>query len=210
MSTRGISIAFAAALIAAGCSTAPELAPPPGSSGSSSMSGTGSAAGSATAPTVADQQFITMATYSGLGEVALGRMAQERGSSSTVKAIGARMVGDHTRVNQELAGLARQKGVTPPTSPDPGRMAVADALGDLSGTNFDAQYLQQQLAEHQVAIALFETQAQNGADRDLRALAQRTLPALREHARMIEQALPSRVSSGTAPSATERTGSGSM
>ncbi|MGQ9368379.1 DUF4142 domain-containing protein [Azospirillum sp. ST 5-10] len=168
----------------AGGSSAPDLVPPAGASGATSAAPSGS--GSAMAGlTVADQAFLTQAAYGGLGEVAMGRLAMEQAASASVRALGQRMVTEHGQANQELVALARSKGVTPPTAPDMGRQATAAALGELAGANFDRQYLQEQLAEHAVAIALYDAEARGGSDPDVRAFASKWLPALRDHEREI-------------------------
>ncbi|HEV7372975.1 DUF4142 domain-containing protein [Arenibaculum sp.] len=181
----------AAALISlAACSTGPEpeLAPVAGTTGATgaqAAAGTG-ASGVGTAPTsaltVADQAFLTQAAYGGLAEVALGQLAMQRAASPDVRAFGQRMVEEHSRANAELVVLAEAKGMTPPTAPDEGRQAVVAALAALEGAEFDRQYLQQQLAEHQLAVALYDAEASGGTDPDVRTFASRWTPALRDHA----------------------------
>lgn len=180
----------AAALISlAACSTGPEpeLAPVAGTTGATGAqamgtggSGMGVTPGSAL--TVADQAFLAQAAYGGLAEVALGELAMERAASPEVRAFGQRMVEEHSRANAELVALAEAKGMTPPTAPDEGRQAVAAALASLEGAEFDRQYLQQQLAEHQLAVALYDAEASGGTDPDVRTFAARWTPALQDHA----------------------------
>jgi putative membrane protein len=167
------------------CADGLELAPPLGSSGTTTSQSGSVSSGNSSTLTVADQSFVAQAAYGGFGEVALGKLAQNQASSSAVRSLGQQIVTDHTRANQELAQIAQAKGMTPPTVPDPGRQAVAEAMMSLQGANFDRQYLQQQLADHEVSIALFQAQARGGTDPDLRAFASKWLPGLQMHARDI-------------------------
>ncbi|WP_051340853.1 DUF4142 domain-containing protein [Azospirillum halopraeferens] len=162
-----------------------DLALPTESFGASAAAGDASGASAATTLTVTDQSFLTQAAYGGLAEVATGQLAAERAASPTVRDLGRRMVSEHDMVNRELMALAQAKGMSPPTAPDMGRQATAAALGTLEGAEFDRQYLQQQLAEHAVAIALYDAQARGVGDPDVRAFAARWLPALRDHERQI-------------------------
>lgn len=173
-----------AALLSVAACSQPGLVTPSGSATGSTgtMSGTGAAM-----PTIADQAFITQAAYGGLSEVALGQLAQARSSDPNVQQLAAMLISEHGAANQELVALARSRGVTPPTAPDPGRQAVASALGGLQGTSFDAQYLPQQLAEHQVTIALFDAEARGGADPELRSFAARWLPSIQAHTQHIQR-----------------------
>ena len=68
----------------------------------------------------ADRSFISQAAYSSLAEVELGELAQTQASRQQVREFGGMMVTEHTQMNKDLVALASDKGVAPPTSPDPG------------------------------------------------------------------------------------------
>ncbi|WP_142850964.1 DUF4142 domain-containing protein [Telmatospirillum sp. J64-1] len=172
---KGMASAFMLLSLTA-CGSVPGLAPPAGSPEATAASST---------LTVADQAFLTQAAYGGLSEVILGRMAAEQAATPAVRQFARQMVEEHSAINEELVALAEAKDMTPPVSPDAGREAAAAGLEMLEGTNFDRQYLQQQLTEHEVAIALYRTQAQGGTDPDVRAFAAKWLPRLQDHAAMI-------------------------
>ena len=54
----------------------------------------------------------------GMAEVALGELAVTRAKNEDVKKFGRRMVEDHGKANQELAQLAKNKGVEVPKDLD--------------------------------------------------------------------------------------------
>jgi len=143
----------------------------------------------------ADRNFVSQAAYSSLAEVRLGEIAQERGSSAAVREFGQNMVTEHTQMNQDLINATANKGVTPPTSPDDGREAVADALEQLSGADFDRQYIAQQLADHQTTLTLFQNQAERGQDVELRQFAQRYEPVIERHVAALRRMSTSMISS---------------
>jgi putative membrane protein len=128
-----------------------------------------------------DRKFITKAAQGGLAEVQLGQLASQRGASNAVKQFGQHMVQDHTQVNNQLKQLAAQKGVTLPTTIGSKNQQVKNYLSKLSGTNFDRQYLNQMLQDHQKNISAFEKEAQQGQDPDVKAFAAQALPTLKEH-----------------------------
>ena len=62
-------------------------------------------------------------------------------------------------MNQELAALAKQKGVEPPTSASLTDQAKGAVMSVMPGATFDKQYVSQQLTAHKETLALMEKQA---------------------------------------------------
>jgi putative membrane protein len=135
----------------------------------------------------ADRNFISQAAYGSLAEVELGQLAQKQASNAQVKDFGGRMVTEHTQMNKDLVALASNKGVTPPSSPDPGRQEIGDMLEQLSGTEFDRQYVPQQLADHETTLSLFQVQSNRGNDVELKQFAQRYTPVIQRHVEMLRR-----------------------
>ena len=65
-----------------------------------------------------DRQFVSAAASGGIAEVQTAQLAEQQSSKSQVKSFAQKMIDDHTKANQQLASLASQMGVTPPTEPD--------------------------------------------------------------------------------------------
>jgi putative membrane protein len=156
-------------------------------SGCSTPFGIANLGGETSSLNAADRGFISQAAYSGLAEVELGQLAREKSTNARVTDFGRMMVEEHTQANQDLVNIATSKGITPPTSPDPGRRAVSDMLAELSGPDFDRQYIPQQLADHEVALTLFEGQAERGQDVELRQFARRYQPVIQRHVEMLRR-----------------------
>ena len=138
----------------------------------------------------ADRKFVMEAAMGGMAEVELGRLASERGSSEAVKQFGQRMVDDHSRANSELTQLVSGKGVTLPTGLDAKHQALMTKMSALSGAAFDRAYAKEMVKDHNKDVALFQREAGQGTDADLKTFAQKTLPTLQEHLRMA-RSLPS-------------------
>jgi len=141
---------------------------------------------SATALSAQDRKFVTEAAQGGMAEVEMGRVASERGSSADVKAFGRRMMDDHTKANEKLKQVARDKGVTLPTDLPAEMKQERDMLSKLSGAEFDKMYMSHMVKDHQKTVASFEKEAEGGQDQAVRAFAQETLPTLREHLRLAQ------------------------
>lgn len=127
-----------------------------------------------------DAEFVDKAGMIGKVERQAGQLALDRSSNADVKAFARKMVDDHARIADELRHIGAQKGVPVQT-----RMLVdpeVTALRAKDGRAFDAAYVA--LAgprAHEAAVRLYQTEAKEGRDPQLRAFAARTLPTLNAH-----------------------------
>ncbi|MEH1967746.1 DUF4142 domain-containing protein [Nostoc sp.] len=128
-----------------------------------------------------DRQFVTQAAEGGLAEVELGQLASQKAVKNEVKKFGQHMVQEHTQANNELKQLAAQKGVTLPTQLNEEHSKVRADLSKLSGAAFDQAYMNQMVKDHVKTVSLFQSEAEQGQDQDLKAWATKTLPTLQEH-----------------------------
>ena len=69
---------------------------------------------------------------------------------------------------------------------DQQHQALLEQLSQLSGEDFDRQYMRGQVQDHQAAVKLFATEATQPSG-PVDALAGELLPAVREHLQMAEE-----------------------
>ncbi|HEY4294085.1 DUF4142 domain-containing protein [Luteibacter sp.] len=135
--------------------------------------------------TPTDSGFFKNAGASGLTEVAASQLALKQSSSGKVKAFAQKMVADHTRVNEELAGLkSGDKGYALVDAPPPDSQKNLDAMSRMSGAEFDKAYATMMVADHEEAVAIFETEIEKGSSPQLKAFATKTLPTLKHYLKM--------------------------
>ena len=127
-----------------------------------------------------DRDFMMEAARGNMEEVEMGKMAEQKGQSVDVKKFGQTMVTDHTKANNELMALASKKGVKIDTS-----HKMKEKMG---GPNFDQEYINDMVKDHQKDIAAFENEAKNGMDPDVKSWAGKTLPTLKKHLKMAQDA----------------------
>ena len=136
-----------------------------------------------------DRDFLLRASQSGMAEVEASRLAVGRAAVPEVRAFAQRMVREHTATNDELSRIARDKGVVLGRELDAQERSRLATLQAMSAAAFERSYIEDMgVRAHQQAIAVYEREARDGVDPDLRAFASRTLLALREHLAMAEQA----------------------
>src|SRR5205823_120103 len=130
------------------------------------------------------QTFVKRALADGMADVELGRLAAEKASNEHIRKFGERMVEDHTKVGDELKGIASAKQIEIPAGLPPRERALRDRLSRLSGRAFDRAYIQAMVNDHATAVRLFKHQAYAGKDGETIAFASKTLPTLQDHLMM--------------------------
>ena len=131
---------------------------------------------------MSDQEFVTTAAQTDMVEVHLGNLAQDSASSQAIKDYGRMLVSDHTQDYQKLQSVAQQAGLTVPTAIDTEHnKSLIAPLHRLKGKAFDHTYIQDMIAGHTAALALYKKEARDATNPALRSYAQDTIPTLQKH-----------------------------
>ena len=134
----------------------------------------------------APEAFMTEAAQGGMAEVELSTVAKTKAQNAEVKKFAQQMIEDHSNANTELKQLAGKKNITLPTELDATHKGIKDKLSSLSGADFDTEYVNAMVADHEKSVALFKSQADSGTDAETKAFAAKTLPKLQMHLDMIK------------------------
>jgi len=127
-------------------------------------------------------------------EIQVAQLAVQRASNPDVKSFAQRMVDDHTQLGQQMQQLASSKGVT---LKDENKEDREDKkLSKLSGNDFDREFIKRMVAEHKKDVKEFQDRADDAKDPELKALAQATVPKLKQHLQMAQQLEQSIVPTG--------------
>ena len=128
-----------------------------------------------------DKDFLSTAAKDGYAEIQLAQLALEKARTKGVKDLAQKILDDHQKANSELAKIATTKGVTLPDSTALTDKASEAKLKAYSGMHFDQAYVSGMVDNHKDAITLFQKEAANGSDPDVKQFASSTLTALQEH-----------------------------
>ncbi|MBF6615945.1 MAG: DUF4142 domain-containing protein [Candidimonas sp.] len=132
-----------------------------------------------------DANFLENAIQGSHAEVEGSQLALEKTSSQDVKDFAQMMIKDHQMMAKEASGLAQEKGMTPPDGPSAMQVTEITALKALSGGAFDAMYVNRiGVASHEATVNMFEKASKGAQDPDVKALATKALPKLKEHLEM--------------------------
>ena len=153
---------------------------------SGARKGRSSGAQGAARSAVSDELFAAAAASGGLAEVNISQIGLQRATDPELKRFSQQMVEEHTRMNQELMNLVAQKRIAIPQTIDARAQFCAESLAGLTGEEFDKCYAKAQLVIHMDSVAMFEAEAKRGQDPDIKALASKALPHIKEHLKEIK------------------------
>lgn len=146
-----------------------------------------SAAGPALTTEFDDARFATEAANSGMTEVELSKLAQEKATDPQLKSFAAMMVKHHGKANDELMALAKSKNITLPATLNTESQKKHDELAAKTGADFDKAYAQVMVKDHKETVDLFEDGIKNLKDPDLKAFVDKTLPTVKMHLEAIQK-----------------------
>lgn len=131
-------------------------------------------------PAQSDQEFAKRAMAVNEGEVQLGRLATERASTPEVKAMGAKMVENHTRLGQQLGDIATKLGVSGKAEPSAEQRDVLAHLRALPANEFDSAFKRAVDEGHVNELAMHRDGLGHTRDPQLRSFSQGRVDALQK------------------------------
>ena len=126
-------------------------------------------------------EFLKKVTNSGMAEVQLAKLAQQKATMDAVKNFAAMLERDHTAVNQQVKTLADQRSVALPTTISDDKQKMYTDMEKMTGKAFDKDYISMMIKAHGDGISLFEDTRSNASDIDVKNFADKTLPTLKMH-----------------------------
>jgi putative membrane protein len=131
---------------------------------------------------MSDQQFVDFAAQTDMVEANLGQLAESTASAQPVKDYGQMLVTDHTQDFHQLYDVAQQASLKMPDAIDAEHnKAMIDPFQKLKGTAFDRHYVQEMIAGHTKAIAVYKKESTDAQNPALKSYAEQTLPTLQKH-----------------------------
>jgi putative membrane protein len=131
--------------------------------------------------TPAEQDFAMKASQAHLAEIEVGRLAEERSQNADVKSYAKMIVDDHGKALPELTELTKKYNGPQPQPLDPEVMKEIERLAALSGAEFDREFVNMMVGDHEKAIELFRNQSQIALNTDVKDYVNSLLPKLEKH-----------------------------
>lgn len=134
-----------------------------------------------------DKMFLRQAAEGNIAEVQLGQLAAQKAASDDVKALGQKMVDEHTALNKDLEPLADSIGVMLPKRMNKEDQAEYDKLKGLSGDEFDTAYLTLMVKNHHKDLREFRLETADTQDSTLRETVMRGQRTIHRHMVDVDQ-----------------------
>lgn len=141
-----------------------------------------------------DGQILQIVRTLNDGEIKQAKEAEDEGESEAVKQVAEMIISDHEAANEQIDDLldGPMNLEDSPLNDMLGKQAeeTHELLQDLSGNQYDCNYLQQQVAQHEAAIQTARTQLEpNARDSRVKSFLTAMGPKLEHHLQMAKEAL---------------------
>ncbi|HYR91510.1 MAG TPA: DUF4142 domain-containing protein [Terriglobia bacterium] len=137
--------------------------------------------------TPAEQDFAMKASQAHLAEIEMGRLAQEREQKGDVTGLARMIVDDHMDGLKKLTDLTKKYDGPQPQPLDREVRQDVDRLAGLSGAEFDREFVNMMVADHQKAIEMFRNQSQLALNADVKEYVTDMLPTLEKHLKKAQE-----------------------
>ena len=134
-----------------------------------------------------DQAAMKQLASANIAEIETGKMAASKAQSPDVKKFAQQMVQDHGKMLDELKSLAKSKGVALPDNAPMKDMAQSKLLERKSGGEFDKDYLEHMVKDHEKNAKDTENIAAKAKDPQFKSAVQQANGKIREHLQMAQR-----------------------
>ena len=131
-------------------------------------------------------QFLSTAIKGDNSEIKLGKLAETRGGSTGVRSFGRTLVADHTKARQQALTVAAAMSIQAPEGIMPEARDEYTKLSGMHGADFDHEFADYMVKDHQEDIADFSKEASANQGKASQ-LAAKQLPTLKKHLRIAER-----------------------
>ena len=134
-----------------------------------------------------DKQFVMQASLGDYTEITFSQLALQKSTNSKVKAYAQKMITDHNQLEAEMKPVADKMGVTPATALDAQHQQLYDQLNQLSGADFDKQYMSDMDTDHHKTLDLFKTEESSTQDKQLKPIVKKGEKVVAQHTEMADK-----------------------
>jgi putative membrane protein len=135
-------------------------------------------------PSAQDANYLQTSISGDRFEIIGGRLALRKGTTDQIRALGRRLIKDHSKSLHEAIAEAREDNIKVPQAPTPSMVWELNTVAAMSGSAFDHAYATLEVKDHQQDIEETTFEAQHGSDPSIKRDAKKELPMLKMHLRL--------------------------
>ena len=128
-----------------------------------------------------DKTFVQEAGAGNLAEAELGQLAEQRATTPAIKEFGRWMATDHGLANKWLAAMLKDEHEMFQPTPTAEQKQLKQKLEGLNGTQFDQQYVEHMVQDHEKTVPVFEKEAKEGHNPAIKNYAENLTPVIEQH-----------------------------
>ncbi|HYD62025.1 MAG TPA: DUF4142 domain-containing protein [Noviherbaspirillum sp.] len=132
-------------------------------------------------------EFLAQAIEDSMAEVELCEMALQKSTSDEVKMFAQHMIDEHSQLGAELEKLAGGNKADLPKDMESKHKAAMRKMAQLSGPEFDREFVQHAVKEHENDIKVFDHYAREESDTGIRQIAEKGCRMLEQHLQMARE-----------------------
>ncbi len=156
-----------------------------------------------------DKTFVHEAGAGSLAEVELGQLAEQKAADPAVREFGRWMATDHGLANKWLEAILREEHESAQPTLTAEQKQEKQRLEGLSGAQFDQQYIQHMVQDHEKTVPLFQKEAKEGHNAAIKSFAENLTPVLEQHLTEAKELAGNSGMAGQGTNGTQRSGSSS-
>jgi len=134
-----------------------------------------------TAVSQSEQDFMMRAAQANMTEIDVARIALQKSGNNDVKTYANMIKRDHTNALEDLTDLMKDKNVQQPKTIAADTQQDINRMYMLSGGEFDREFVNMMVSDHQKAIELFRDQQSSLQNPDVKNHVDDVLPKLEMH-----------------------------
>lgn len=109
-----------------------------------------------------DRSFVEESLGANMGEVELGRTAEQRATHPEVKMFAEMMVHDHTQSSDALRQIAQQHSIQVRSNLSETYRDLTERLSNLNSSEFDREYMDVMIDAHEETVDRLQSRAREG------------------------------------------------
>jgi putative membrane protein len=129
----------------------------------------------------AEQDFMMKATQAHLSEVGMARVALQKSGNGDVKDFANMIENDHSQALEDLTELMREKNMPQQRTIAQQTQQDIDRMAGLTGAEFDREFVNMMVGDHQKTVELFQDQQAIAQNPDVKDYVGDLLPELEMH-----------------------------